>query len=879
MDHPSGPMELKSGEKLGPYEILSRIGVGGMGEVWKARDPRLNRDVAIKVSAYEFTDRFEREARTIAALNHPNVCTLHDIGPNYLVMELVEGPTLAERIRQGPIPLEEALAIAKQIADALEAAHEKAIVHRDLKPANIKIRPDGSVKVLDFGLAKAGVEVELSDDSPTMTQRTQAGMIRGTAGYMSPEQARGQAVDKRTDIWAFGVVLHEMLSGQRLFAGATLPDSLVAVLTKEPDLTLAPAKTRRLLLRCLEKDPKKRLRDIGDAMPLVSDEAMAETARRSKWPWAFAAPFAVAALVLAAVHFREKPPAPPAVARFQIRLPEKVSFTSSGAFTLSPDGRHLAFSAIGEDKIPRVWIQDLDSLEARVLRDTYTGVSPPPFFWSPDSRFVVYSENSQKLKKADVQTGALQDICDKPGPPIGGSWSSTGTIIFGSTSTGLWKVSAAGGKPVPLTALDASRHERQHELPSFLPDGKHFLYLRASSVPEESGIFAGSVDDPPERQNRKRILATGLGAYYSPGQEGTGRLLFLNGDTLMAQPFDPATLELSGEPAPVARGVGSIYQTGYFSATAETLAYRTSASIRDSQLTWFDRQGKPLGTAGEPGSISNVRISPDGTRVAYRKDSFNLAAQDIWLLDLNKGSSSRFTFGPGTSELPLWSPDSSELVFSSDRDGVLNLYRKPANGAREETPLLRSNLNKRAESWSRDGKFLLYCTSPSVVFSDNDLWVLPMQGDHTPSPFLKTRFDECGKLSPDGHWVAYSSNEGGRYDVYVREFVPSKDSATPGGKWLVSKDGGRAPLWREDGKELVYEDNKGVLMSVSLDTTSATTRTFQAGTPQALFQIPSGANSISQTSDMKRFLITVPVERKTPQAFTVVVNWMSALKP
>ena len=393
-------MELKSGEKLGPYEIVSRIGRGGMGEVWIARDPRLNRDVAIKISTHQFTDPFEREARAIAALNHPNVCTLHDIGPNYLVMELVEGPTLAERIAKGPIPPDEALAIAKQIADALEAAHEKAIVHRDLKPANIKIRPDGSVKVLDFGLAKAGVEAELSADSPTMTQRTQAGVILGTAGYMSPEQARGQVVDKRTDIWAFGVVLHEMLSGQRLFAGATLPDSLVAVLTKEPDLTLAPARTRRLLARCLEKDPKKRLRDIGDAMALVSDDPVGESARLSKWPWAFAAPFAVAALVLAAVHFREKPPAPPAVARFQIRLPENVSFTSTGVFALSPDGHHLAFSATGEDKVPRVWIQDLDSLEARVLRDTYTGPNPPPFFWSPDSRFVVLFGEQPETEKS-----------------------------------------------------------------------------------------------------------------------------------------------------------------------------------------------------------------------------------------------------------------------------------------------------------------------------------------------------------------------------------------------------------------------------------------------------------------------------------------------
>ncbi len=349
-------------------------------------------------------------------------------------MELVEGRTLAEHIAQGKIPLEEALRIAKQVADALEAAHDKFIVHRDLKPANIKIKPDGSVKVLDFGLAKAGAEPETTSESPTMLPGTQAGMILGTAGYMSPEQARGQTVDKRADIWAFGVVLYEMVTGRRPCSKARpYPIRWRRFLRFEPDLTLAPAKTRNLLAKCLEKDPKKRLRDIGDAMLLLTEAPLAETPPPSKWPWVVAAAFALGALALAAVHFREKPPAPPAVARFQVRLPEKVIFTSSGAFALSPDGRHAAFSAIGEDKVPRVWIQDLDSLEARVIRDSYTGPSPPPFFWSPDSRFVVYSENSPKLKKA-TQTGALR-IRDKPGPSIGGSWNNSGTIIFGSTST------------------------------------------------------------------------------------------------------------------------------------------------------------------------------------------------------------------------------------------------------------------------------------------------------------------------------------------------------------------------------------------------------------------------------------------------------------
>ena len=883
-------MPLSVGDKLGPYEILAPIGAGGMGEVYRAKDLKLGREVAIKVLPDALARdparlaRFEREAKVLASLNHPNIAQIYGIEDRALVMELVPGATLGSLVKPGPLPLEIALNYARQIAGALEAAHEKAIVHRDLKPANIMVTPDGVVKVLDFGLAAVAPASAGDSDpmnSPTATmQATQAGMIMGTAAYMSPEQARGYPVDKRADIWAFGVVLYELLTGQRLYRGATVSDTLASVLKDEPKWDKIPTQFRPLLRRCLEKDPKNRLRDIGDAMPLVAQAHTDAPAagRASKLPWVIVAALALIALALAAVHFREKPPAPPAATRFQIRLPENVAFTSSGSFNLSPDGRHVAFSAIGVGSPPRVWIQDLDALEARVLPETYTGPNPPPFFWSPDSRFVVYSENSPRLKKVEAQTGGLQDICEKPGPPVGGAWNNTGTIIFGSVSAGLWKVDAAGGKPVPLTVLDASRHERTHELPSFLPDGRHFLYLRTSEVPEESGIFAGSLDDPPERQSRKRILSSGFGAYFAPSSEaGPGWLLFLQESTLMAQPFDPAKLELSGNPSPVVRGVSSVFQTGSFSATGTALAYRASASIRDSQLAWFDRQGKPGGTVGEPGAIWEARISPDGTRVAYRKDSFNLARSDLWLLDLSRNTSSRFTFGPRNAAFPVWSPDSSELVFSSDQEGVFNLYRKPANGAREAEVLLKSNLNKRAMSWSRDGKFLLYSTSPQPDFGqESSLWALPMQGDRTPYPFLQTSFDErSARFSPDGRWVAYHSNETGRYEVYVREFVTSKDSAGTGGKWLVSKDGGATAAWREDGKELDYGDLHGKIMSVSVDTT----RTFQAGAPHELFQIPSGATVASHTSDLKRFLMSMPVERKTSQAFTVLLNWQSTLKP
>jgi eukaryotic-like serine/threonine-protein kinase len=652
------------------------------------------------------------------------------------------------------------------------------------------------------------------------------------------------------------------------------------VLTRQPDWEKAPPRFRNLLRRCLEKDPKKRLRDIGDAMPLLEQEAAPPPGARSAiLPWVIAAVCALAAVALAAIHFREKPVTPPAVARFQIRLPEDARFTSGGAFALSPDGQHVAFSAVNVKGRSGVWIQDMDALEARELSATYTGGTPPPFFWSPDNRYVVYSENSPKLKKVDVTTGAVQDICDKPGPPIGGSWNKDGTIIFGSNSTGLWKVPAAGGVPVALTKLDPARNEREHELPSFLPDGRHFLYLRVSATkPEENGVYTGSLDDPPEKQSEKRIMATGFGVQYVPGSEnGLGWLMFLRDGALMAQPFDPSRLALAGEPSPVAEGVGSVYETGYFSAAPGALVYRASRAIRDYQLTWFDPQGKSTGTAGEPGSIAAPRFSPDGSRVAFRKTAANLADQDIWVLDLKRDTSTRFTFGPRVNMEPAWSPDGSEIVFASDRDGVLNLYRKPSNGATEEQLLLRSDLNKIPQSWSSDGRFLLYAASRSATFTESDVWVLPMQGaDRTPFPFQQTRFDEGNaRFSPDGRWIAYDSDESGRYEVYVREFNPSPAGAGTGGKWQVSKDGGANPRWRSDGKELVYASLGRILMSVSVDAA----KTFQSGAPKVLFAVPPASNGVAPSPDMKRFLITIPVESKTPQAFNVMLNWTSLIKP
>jgi len=869
-----------------------------MGEVYRARDTKLGRDVAIKVLPEAFArdperlSRFQREARMLASLNHPNIAAIYGLeesaGTSYLVMEMVPGATLAEKIRsEGAIPVEETLALARQMAEALEAAHETGIIHRDLKPANVKVTPDGKVKILDFGLAKAFADEGTSEDianSPTLSMAaTMEGVILGTAAYMSPEQARGKSVDKRTDIWAFGVVLYEMLTGEPLFAGETVSDTLAAVLRHEPEWSKVPAPMRRLLRSCLEKDPKNRLRDIADFGLLAQDGP--EPVGRPQglgpsppWLWAVAAAACLVAAALAVLYFREKATPPPKSVRFQIRLPEKVAFTTSADLALSPDGHRVAFPAIGPDGRTAVWVQDLDADEARALPDTDAIGDPPPLFWSPDSRFVVFAA-AGKMRKADLLNATSQDICyRRPNTPIGGAWNDEGVIIFGSATSGLWKVPAAGGTPIPLTVLDESRQEREHELPSFLPDGRHFLYLQISAASEESGIYVGSLDDAPESQSKKRILATGFGASYALSEDGkTARLLFLRGSTLMAQNFDTTKLELLGEALPLTDGVGSAFETGQFSVSPNTLVYREKTASSGYQLTWFDRQGKNIGQVGDPGYITTVRISPDGTRVAFAKGTANASNIDLWVLDLARNATTRFTFGPGRNEFPVWSPDGSEIVFSSNRDGVYNLYRKPADGSKAEQLLLRTNDDKRAFSWSHDGRFLSYATSRAS--GTERPWALPMQGEPTPIPLENGSFDESRfEFSPDGRWVAYESNETGQYEVYVKEFGGLADTVATSGKWMISKDGGFNPRWRADGKELVYTSlDLATLMSVSVDLG----RSFQAGTPRALFELPvdrGGTGRVAPTADLKRFLMTIPVVRKAAQTFTVMLNWTSVPK-
>jgi serine/threonine protein kinase len=888
-------MTFEPGTKLGAYEIVESIGAGGMGQVYRARDSRLGRDVAIKVSVQKFSEHFEREARVVASLNHPNVCTLHDVGPNYLVMELVEGATLAERIKQGPVPLDEALRIAKQIADALDAAHERGIVHRDLKPGNVMIKPDGSVKVLDFGLAKmGGTPTVMTEDSPTITgMDTQAGLIMGTAAYMSPEQAKGKSVDKRADIWAFGVVLYEMLTGKRLFPGETTTEILAAVLKEEPHWDQVPPQVHRLLRRCLEKDPQQRLRHIGDVMALVDESPMAATPGKAKkkWLWPAAAAVLVAAAVVLWASWRSQPNLLPV--RFDIQPTEKANFITGGFPQVSPNGRWIVFPALGSDGITRLWLRALDNVEVRPLAGTEAGNTlPPPPFWSPDSRFIAFSSNPGstvpgQLKKLDISGGPPQTICEISAPVPGGAWNKDGVILFGAVTnnTGLKRVSSAGGIPTPVTVLDQSHQETAHRYVQFLPDGRHFIYHRTSRNPEYTGIYVGSIDVKPEEQSLKPLLLTDRQAVFAVSIDGSnGHLLFLRETTLFAQTFDPGRLELKGEAVPVSDQVGSFAPaSAALFSVSETgvLAYRVGTGGSSLQLVWADLSGKITGTIGERSSYGNPAISPHGTRVAVTQLDPQKGNSNIWVLDTARGTSTRLTFTPGRDEFAVWSPDGKRIVFASNRSGHFDLYEKPADGSSDERLLLKTDYDKRPSSWSRDGRYLLYAEIDPKT--QDDLWVLPLESSGNSAPvaqkpvlFLRTQFREYGgRFSPDSRFVAYQSNESGNSEIYVRPFSADKigDSAS-GGRWMVSKGGGGNPRWRADGKQLFYNFQ---LEQWGVDIT--TEKAFQAGISTRLFNVPAFQTAPDVTSDGKRFLyVTFEGATTTQTPFTVVLNWQAALK-
>jgi Tol biopolymer transport system component len=769
-------MPMASGTRLGQYEILAALGAGGMGEVYRARDTKLKRDVALKVLPETFADdsermaRFQREAEVLALLNHPNIAHIYGVEDHALVMELVEGES-----PKGPLPFEDAWKIAMQIADALGCAHDRGIVHRDLKPANVKVTPEGVVKLLDFGLAKAAEEPSAPNDptnSPTLTiSPTRAGVILGTAPYMSPEQVRGAVVDKRADIWAFGCVLYEMLTGKRAFHGETTPDILAAVLKEEPDWRRIPAKVQLLLRRCLEKDPKHRLRDIGDAMGIIENAPEVRPAS-SRLLWtlvAVAAVFCAISAVLAFLYFREKPPVE--LIRFQIPGPE-ANGSAAARPALSPNGRIIAFVARGPADHNTLWVRSLDALAAYPLSGT-EDVFGTNLFWSPDSRFIGFSAQG-KLKKVSVSGGPPQTLCDFAGFFRGGAWSRNGVIIFGDQRHGLMRVSESGGTPSPLTIPDSSRNGPVVEAdPAFLPDGRHFVYRRDSGSGGQSSLYVGSLDARPEQQSSQLLMATESNVVYAPsGDSARGYLLFGREGSLMAQPFDNRRMAVVGEAVPISEG---FVDSGMFSASENgILAYRTGSIFPMTQLEWFDQTGKMLGAVGEPGLHDTVALSPDGTKAAVAQGP--LGSMDIWVYDLAHGTSQRLTFDPATDFMGAWSPDGSRIAFASNRNGAYDIYQKASSGVGSEDLLLKTSAWKYPYDWSPDGRWLVY----GLPTGQYDLWLLPLAGEeHRPVRYLASQFPKSqARFSPDGRYVAYTSNESGKNEVYVQTYPEAS-----AGKW------------------------------------------------------------------------------------------------
>jgi serine/threonine protein kinase/Tol biopolymer transport system component len=884
------------GQTFSHFRIVEKIGEGGMGKVFLAEDLTLDRKVALKFLPEAFTSdpermaRFEREAKLLASLNHPNIAGIHGLeqadGNRFLVLEYVEGETLQARQSKGALPLEDALALCRQIAEGLAAAHEKGVIHRDLKPANVMITAEERVKILDFGLAKAFSDETQSIDSsqsPTLTEAmTRPGVILGTAAYMSPEQAKGKSVDKRADIWAFGCILYECLTGRKAFEGETVTEMLAAVLRGEPDWNALPATTppniRFVLHRCLDKDMGRRLRDAADVRVIMEEASgFVETpvaVKRSWLAWVIAAVLLVVLAPVAFLHLREKPPPASPPVRFTIPLPEKMSFTNRGQFALSPDGQWLVFSAADANNVDRFWLRAMKSLEVRPLPHTDGPKIYPSVFWSPDSKMIAF-EAEGKLKKVDIVGGALLTICEVPGGVYGGSWNREDVIIFGNAQGGLMRVSAQGGSAFPLTVLDSSLQETWHRYPTFLPDGKHFLYVRRSA--EKRGLYLGSLNDKPSAQGMQLLTDASNPAYVPTVGTDKGLLLFVRQQILLAQAFDCQQLVLSGDPVQIAEHVGITGSYSQFSASANGALIYRGGQGQSFQLTWFDRRGTVLGTVDEPGAADfNNELSPDGTRLVVSR------GEDLWIHDFLRDMEDRLTSGKGANVAPVWSPDSSRIIFASMRNGRdTGIYEKPANGVKEEELLLESSELLLPSSWSSDGRFLLY--SEENRNTKSDLWALPLEGDRKPISVLRTEFNEGdGQFSPDMQWVAYVSDESGSGEVYVRGFSRNAGSLSKaGGRWRISNRGGYSPRWRVDGRELFYLAADGKVMAVDVSGGTA----FHRGMPKTLFPYQAipymapGSSFLSVTADGNRFLLpVVSGAENSPSPFNVILNWTALLK-
>ena len=884
---------ISAGTKVGPYEITGAIGAGGMGEVYRARDPKLGRDVAIKVLPEAFARdaermaRFQREAKVLASLNHPNIATIHgleDSGDTHaLVMELVEGPTLADRIKQGPIPVDESVRIAKQIADALEYAHERGIIHRDLKPANIKVSADDTVKVLDFGLAKAlegdPSSIDIST-SPTISRvATQAGVLLGTAAYMSPEQAKAKTVDRRADIWAFGCVLYEMLTGKQAFTGETVTDTLASIIKEEPDWKLLPAGTpmrvRVLLQRCLQKDPKERLQAIGDARIALNevlsgapDASLAGVPGISAPLWRRALIIGLGALLLVAIvtalatwNLKHSPPPPPQpVTRTAITLPpgqQLAGLDAGPAVALSSDGTHLAYVATQGGK-QQIYLRAMDSLEAKPISGTEGAVN---FFFSPDGQWVAFFADG-KLKKISVNGGAALTLADAGGPH-GANWGSQGMIVFAPTLVSvLYQVPDAGGAPQPLTRFE--KGEITHRWPEFLPGDKAVLFDGGTSLPSRQ-VVAQSI----ETGERRNVIQEGTQPRYAL----SGHLVYVQGANLMAVPFDPQRLEATGAAVPVVEGVlespGSGAAQYSFSATGSLIYVPGGVQATRAGLVWVNRLGAEQPLAVPTHGYRNPRLSPDGRRVAI--GIADLGSQ-IWLYDLSADTLTRITFEGNANSYPAWTPDGKRIAFESAKEGPLNLYWQLADGSGGLERLTTSESWQVLSSWSPDGQLLAFTeVNPTTSY---DIWILRMS-DRKAQPFLRTAFNEAApQFSPDGRWIAYASDESGRFEVYVQPYPG------PGGKWQVSTEGGTEPVWNRNGRELFYRSGDK-MMAVDVTTQPS----FVAGKSRMLFQgpylpTPGTLPNYDVSPDGQRFLMLKPSEQSgaAPTQINVVLNWFEELK-